>query len=114
MDVSDYDDVHELCLISDVLITDYSSVFFDFAHTKKPILFFTPDFNEYESTRGLYLEKNDLPGPLLYNMNDLVNGIKNLDEIERKFKNSYDKFYKEYCNLGHGNASKKVIEVLMR
>ncbi len=113
MDVSDYDDVHELCLISDVLITDYSSVFFDFAHTKKPILFFTPDFYEYESTRGLYLEKNDLPGPLLYNMNDLVNGIKNLDEIERKFKNSYDKFYKEYCNLGHGNASKKVIEVLM-
>ena len=55
-DLSAYDDIHELCLISDILITDYSSVFFDFAHTKNPILFFTPDFNEYESTRGLYLD----------------------------------------------------------
>ena len=113
-DVSNFDDVHELCLISDILITDYSSVFFDFAHTKKPILFFTPDFNEYESTRGLYLDiKRDLPGPLLYNMNDLTDGIKNLDEIEENFKDSYDKFYKEYCNLGHGTASKKVVDAVM-
>ena len=114
-DVSFFDDVHELCLISDVLITDYSSVFFDFAHTKKPILFFTPDFMEYESTRGLYLDiKKDLPGPLLFDMKDLVNGIKNLDEIQKKFKDSYDKFYNLYCNWGHGDASKKVVNALIK
>ncbi len=113
-DVSKYDDIHELCIISDVLITDYSSVFFDFAHTKKPILFFAPDFDEYESTRGLYLDlKKDLPGPLLFDMNDLIKGIKDLDKIQEKFKDSYDKFYNTYCNLGHGDASKKVVDALI-
>jgi len=115
LDVSSYDDIHELCLISDVLITDYSSVFFDFAHTKRLILFFTPDFDEYVSTRGLYLDtKKDLPGPLLYDMNDLINGIKNLDGIQYKFQDSYDKFYEEFCNLGHGDASKKVVDALIK
>ena len=114
-DVSKYDDIHELCLISDVLITDYSSVFFDFTHTKKPILFFTPDFNEYESTRGLYLDiKKDLPGPLLFDMNDLINGITELDKIQEKFQDIYDKFYDKYCNLGHGDASKKVVNALFK
>ena len=113
-DVSKYDDIHELCLISDILITDYSSVFFDFAHTKKPILFFTPDFNEYESTRGFYLDiKKDLPGPLLFDMDDLINGIKDLDNIQKKFQDLYDKFYDKYCNLGHGDASKKVVDALI-
>ncbi len=115
LDVSFYDDIHELCLISDILVTDYSSVFFDFAHTKKPILFFTPDFMEYESTRGLYLDiKKDLPGPLLFDMQDLINGIKNLDDIQKTFKDSYDEFYKIYCNWGHGNASKKVVNALIK
>jgi CDP-glycerol glycerophosphotransferase len=114
-DVSKYDDIHELCLISDILVTDYSSVFFDFAHTKKPILFFTPDFNEYESTRGLYLDlKKDLPGPLLFDMEDLINGIKDINKIQEKFKHTYNKFNKEYCNLGHGDASKKVVDALIR
>ena len=114
LDVSHYDDIHELCLISDILITDYSSVFFDFAHTKNPILFFMPDFNEYNSTRGLYLDiKNDLPGPLLFDMDELIDGIKNIDKIEEKFQNSYDSFYNEYCSLGHGDASAKVVNALI-
>lgn len=114
LDVSHYDDIHELCLISDVLITDYSSVFFDFAHTKNPILFFMPDFNEYNSTRGLYLDiKNDLPGPLLFDMDELINGLKNIAKIQEKFKNSYNNFYKEYCSLGHGDASAKVVKALI-
>ena len=63
-DFSNYDDIHELFLITNLLITDYSSVFFDFAHSKNPMLFFVPDFEEYNTKiRGLYfdMEKN-LPG----------------------------------------------------
>ncbi|MGB9979568.1 CDP-glycerol glycerophosphotransferase family protein [Methanobacterium sp.] len=115
LDVSNYDDIHELCLISDVLITDYSSVFFDFAHTKKPILFFMPDFGAYKSTRGLYLDiREDLPGPLLFDMNDLINGIENINEIQNKFQKSYANFYNKYCNLGHGDASEKVVNALIK
>lgn len=47
-DVSNYDDINELYLISDILITDYSSVFFDFANLKKPIIFYMYDLDEYK------------------------------------------------------------------
>jgi len=114
LDVSHYNDIHELCMISDVLITDYSSVFFDFAHTKNPILFFMPDFYEYSSTRGLYLDiKKDLPGPLLFDMAELIDGLKNIDKVQKKFQHSYDNFYNEYCSLGHGDASAKVVKALI-
>src|SRR5699024_6582047 len=46
-DVSDYQDIGELYLISDMLMTDYSSVFFDYAHLKRPILFYTYDLDKY-------------------------------------------------------------------
>ena len=56
-DVCDYDDIAELYLISDILITDYSSVFFDYANLKRPILFFTYDLEKYENVlRGFYID----------------------------------------------------------
>lgn len=112
LDVSNYDDVHELLLVSDILITDYSSVFFDYAHSKNPILFFMPDFKIYkENIRGLYLDiKKDLPGPIFFNENELVNGIKNISKIKKRFEYRYGEFYNKYCELGHGNSSEEVIK----
>ena len=65
--LSDYEDIAELYLISDILITDYSSVFFDYANLRKPILFFTYDINKYRDTlRGFYMDfEKEAPGPLL-------------------------------------------------
>ena len=55
--VSKYDDISELYLISDILITDYSSVFFDFANLKRPMLFFTYDLEKYRDVlRGFYID----------------------------------------------------------
>jgi len=66
VDVSDYDNVNDLLLISDLLITDYSSIFFDFSILNKPTLFFMYDREEYESKiRGFYLDINvELPGKI--------------------------------------------------
>ncbi len=66
IDVSSYDNINDLFLISDLLITDYSSVFFDFSLLNKPTLFFMYDRNEYESKiRGVYLDlDNALPGKI--------------------------------------------------
>ncbi|WP_178076312.1 CDP-glycerol glycerophosphotransferase family protein, partial [Pseudomonas sp. 2822-15] len=72
--LSSYDDIAELYLISDILITDYSSVFFDYANLKRPILFFTYDINKYKDTlRGFYLDfENEAPGPLLKESDDVL------------------------------------------
>jgi CDP-glycerol glycerophosphotransferase len=77
IDVSDYNDVNDLFLISDLLITDYSSLFFDFAILNKPILFFMYDRKEYESkTRGFYLNiDRDLPGRISTVLPTLANDI---------------------------------------
>src|SRR4029077_12349560 len=50
--------------VTDVLVTDYSSIFFDFLASRRPILHFVPDLDEYTADRGLYLDESDLPGPL--------------------------------------------------
>src|SRR5699024_6768720 len=66
-DFSDYEDVAELYLVSDILITDYSSVFFDYANLKRPILFFAYDLEKYrDQLRGFYIDiEKELPGPLV-------------------------------------------------
>ncbi|QQD84035.1 CDP-glycerol glycerophosphotransferase family protein [Bacillus siamensis] len=110
--VSSYDDIQELYVISDILITDYSSVFFEFANTKKPILFFAYDYNLYkEEIRGFYLDmKNDLPGPILESSEELLNSIKNIKQVESEYKNSYDQFIKKYCEIEDGNSARKIIK----
>ncbi|MDE0588566.1 CDP-glycerol glycerophosphotransferase family protein [Halocynthiibacter sp. C4] len=55
IDATDYPDSQHLCAAADMLITDYSSIAFDFATTGRPALFYTPDYNEYEKQRGLYV-----------------------------------------------------------
>ena len=113
IDLSDYDDIADLYLITDILISDYSSAFIDFAHSKKPILFFIPDFEEYSSFRGLYSEIGDnLPGPEIFTDEELVNCIINIDEVERQYAKKYDAFYEMFCSLGHGTASKDVIDII--
>ena len=69
VDGSSYDDITDLYLISDMLITDYSSVFFDYANLKRPVLYYTYDLDKYRDVlRGFYLDmEKDLPGPLLFN-----------------------------------------------
>ena len=113
IDLSDYDDVADLYLISDILITDYSSVFFDFAHSQRPILFYVPDFEKYASFRGLYSEvKENLPGPEIYDNDELINCIKNINDVEIQYKDKYDAFYNKFCGIGHGTASEEVINAI--
>jgi len=77
-DFSAYSDISDLYLISDVLITDYSSVFFDYANLRKPILFFTYDLKKYrDELRGFYFNfEEQAPGPLLKNTNDIITYLK--------------------------------------
>lgn len=112
IDLSSYDDIQELYVMSDILITDYSSVFFDYAHSKRPILFFVPDLNHYiENVRGLYLNmETELPGPLIQNNDDLIYSIKNINTISDEYKERYEEFYERFCSLCTGNSGEKIVK----
>ncbi|MCA0174369.1 bifunctional glycosyltransferase family 2 protein/CDP-glycerol:glycerophosphate glycerophosphotransferase [Bacillus sp. RAR_GA_16] len=108
--VSKYDDISELYLIADILITDYSSVFFDYANLKRPILFFTYDLEKYRDTlRGFYIDmESELPGPLVFSNEEIINSIKNIDQVKDQYQDKYDQFYDRFCGWEQGNASKKI------
>lgn len=111
IDFSNYDDIHELFILSDVLITDYSSSFFDFAHTKNPILFFMPDLKSYMQTRGLYGKTLlELPGPILINTDEVIDALLDLDKFAQDYKEKYDTFYDKFCSIGNGDSSEKIIK----
>jgi CDP-glycerol glycerophosphotransferase len=110
--LSKYNDISELYLISDLLITDYSSVFFDYANLRRPILFYTYDLEKYrDMLRGFYLNiETDMPGPLLYTEDEVLDAIRNIDKISKEYRERYDIFYKRFCHLDDGNASRRIVE----
>ena len=111
IDLSNHDDIHELFILSDILITDYSSVFFDYAHSKRPILFFMPDLEDYISSRGVYEEVlENLPGPKLTDNEELIECLNDIDKVEEEYSAKYEEFYNKYCDKGHGDASERIIK----
>ncbi|COE59120.1 CDP-glycerol:poly(glycerophosphate) glycerophosphotransferase [Streptococcus pneumoniae] len=115
-DFSKYNDVNDLYIVSDILITDYSSVFFDFANLKRPILFYTYDLDKYkDELRGFYINmEKDLPGPLLFNTNEVINSIKNINTVSSEFKVKYARFYDRFCSLEDGKATQRVVNKVIK
>ncbi|WP_375496670.1 CDP-glycerol glycerophosphotransferase family protein [uncultured Jatrophihabitans sp.] len=73
LDVSGVDEINEVCLASDVLLTDYSSIYFDYALLDQPMIFFMYDLERYESAlRGFYLPADSVPGPIVKTQQELV------------------------------------------
>ncbi|KTT85668.1 CDP-glycerol:glycerophosphate glycerophosphotransferase [Mammaliicoccus sciuri] len=108
IDVSNYSDISELYLISDALITDYSSVMFDFGILKRPQYFFAYDIEKYDKgLRGFYMDyMNDLPGEIITDEFKLALELKNIDEHKEKYKDKIEKFYNKFCSLEKGQSSK--------
>lgn len=93
--VSHIDDVNELYLAADILITDYSSVFFDFANLERPILFYMYDYESYKhELRDFYLDIHILPGPVVKTQEELLKNIKNIDHVVDKYEEKYIEFNK--------------------
>lgn len=108
--VSDLDDINRLYVISDLLITDYSSVFFDYAILKRPIIFYMYDLDKYANAiRGFYIDINELPGKIVTETEELIECIKKEDFID---KEKYDRFNGKYNLLDDGKASKRVSKLL--
>lgn len=115
INVARYDEINELYLVSDVIMTDYSSIFFDYANLKKPMLFFMYDFDVYKgSLRDFYISLDELPGPIAKNQDELEEYLVNIDKEFEKNKSKYIKFNKKYNYLDDGNASERVIKVIFK
>ena len=98
---------YEFLSAADCLVTDYSSVFFDFANTKKKIILFTYDEKEYFKDRGVYFSLDELPFPRVYNVQDLIYQI-NTEKL-------YDDtdFLNQYCTYDQENAPKKIVSQVL-
>lgn len=113
IDVSNYDDINHLYVISDMLITDYSSVFFDYANLKRPIVFYMYDLEDYrDNIRGFYLNLEELPGKIVKTENELVDEIKFING-KFEYNSKYEIFNKKFNYLDDGHASKRVIEKIL-
>lgn len=105
-----YPDIADIYLISDICITDYSSVFFDYANLRRPMLFYTYDIDKYrDMLRGFYFDMEaTVPGPLLYTTPEVVDAVKHIDEITARFSDRYDAFYDRFCGWEDGHASENI------
>lgn len=100
-------ETYDLLNMSDCLITDYSSVFFDYGASRKKIILFTYDEKEYTENSGLYIPLTDLPFPKVYNVNELIkeiNSPKNYDDTE---------FISRFCTYNEANAAKHICEYII-
>ena len=113
-DVSGYPDGTELLLAADVLVTDYSSIMFDFAITGRPMLFFTYDLKTYEDEiRGFYFDFADkAPGPLLRTTDELADALRNIDDVRAQYAGTYSAFAAVFCELDDGRATARVVDRL--
>ena len=111
--VSDYDDINDLYIVSDLLITDYSSVFFDFANLKRPMIFYMYDYEEYKGKlRDFYIDFSELPGAIVKKQDDLIEEIKKSKSF--KYGDKYKAFNDKYTYLEDGKASERVIESIIK
>lgn len=110
--VSTYSDIQELYLISDICITDYSSVMFDFANSKKSLLFYAYDLELYRDTlRGFYMDYVDeIPGPILRTTDEIINAVKNIDTLQLSYETKYNDFYDKYCSHETGRAAQTIVQ----
>ncbi len=114
LNCSKYDDINDLYIISDMLVTDYSSVFFDYANLGKPILFYMYDLEEYQTEiRDFYIDLDELPGPILQTQQELLNTVLALAPIQQQYREKYQKFCDTYTYLDDGHAAERVVAICM-
>ena len=110
-DVSLWPDVNELLLVTDVLVTDYSSLLFDFACTGRPMLFFTYDLADYrDRLRGLYFDPSMLPGPQLATSGEVVAAIRAAPAVRQQFDATYEWFTSRFCAWDDGGAAARFVD----
>ena len=112
--VSDAPDINDLYIAADLLVTDYSSVFFDYANLERPMVFYMYDLADYrDDIRGFYFGLEELPGPIVQTEDALIDAIR---QESRHFTcgEKYRAFRQKFNPLDDGHASQRVIEAVLK
>lgn len=111
IDVSGWPNVNELYIAADALVTDYSSVMFDYAILRRPILLFVPDIEKYaQDIRGFYLDLAEIPGPRCVTTEELAGCLMDLEGYWDAYRTRYDAYVRRFCPKDDGHASARVID----
>ena len=105
-------DLYQVLKYADVLVTDYSSVWFDFLIVDKPIVFFQPDRDEYEEERGLY--NLDVAGPVVSSVVELTSALRRVQDGSSDFSSSRERCREQYSNYEDGKAAERVLSWFVR
>lgn len=110
IDFATYPNINDLYYVTDILITDYSSNYFEYSLMKRPILFYTPDRELYELSRGVHRSvKECAPGKVCDTFAELMNALKNKDyEIEKVYQ-----FVEDNFSNYDGHATDKAIDQIL-
>ncbi|MFJ3834280.1 CDP-glycerol glycerophosphotransferase family protein [Streptomyces sp. NPDC090054] len=112
LDVSRHHDVTPLLALADGLITDYSSVMFDYAVLDRPMLFFAYDYDAYATDiRGTYFDlKEKAPGPVVSTADELMQAVAAFDEADAKYAEARQRFLTEFGEYDRGDAARRIVE----
>ncbi len=113
--VPDWFETNELLAAVDVLITDYSSICFDFLCLKRPIIHYVFDRAEYERTRGLYFDmETEMAGPLCYTAAEVNDAIARIDEVAQEYRERHEALIERLAYNEDGHASERVLDIVFR
>lgn len=102
---------NELLAITDILITDYSSVLFDFIPTKKPIIKYLYDYKQYQKKRGLYFDLNETPGDSEFEINKLIKRVNGYLDGEEYKGSKNDNIFNRHED---GHVTKRVVDFFFK
>lgn len=107
-------DANEVLAITDVLASDFSSIFYDFLVTKRPIVFYIPDLEEYKTSRGLYHPVDALPGPICQTLEELSDVFTDLDAAVAPFAERYvEQRTWAGCDFDKGTNSRTIMRHIL-
>lgn len=103
-------DTNDLLSAVDVLVTDYSSIAFDFLTTRRSLIFYVPDIEKYKVDRGLYLEPSELPGTVCRDHATLAQALADETTYERE---QYDAAIQKFAPMEDGNAARRTLDFML-
>ncbi|HEY9437483.1 MAG TPA: CDP-glycerol glycerophosphotransferase family protein, partial [Streptomyces sp.] len=113
VDVSRHHDVSELMALADVLVTDYSSIMFDYALLDRPIVLFAPDLDAYAAERGSYFDlREKAPGPVAETEEELFRVLAELKRADTGSAEQRAAFVQEFGTYDTGDAASTVVTTL--